>query len=75
MTCRANHAYAVRDGKAEKRGPTGLQVTNDFEISGLRNGKGRAYAAGTITSGGPYLAVDSFLGLQYSALSDPSIIW
>jgi pSer/pThr/pTyr-binding forkhead associated (FHA) protein len=63
-----NHAYSVRNGQTEKRGPTGLQVTNDFEISGLRNGKGRAYAAGTITTGGPYLAVDSFLGLQYSAL-------
>lgn len=63
-----NHAYSVRDGQAQKRGPTGLKVTNDFEISGLSNGQGRAYAAGTITTGGPYLAVDSFLGLQYSAL-------
>ncbi len=63
-----NHAYAVRDGQTTKRGPTGLQVSNDFEIEGLKNGKGRAYAAGTITTGGPYLAVDSFLGLQYSAL-------
>jgi hypothetical protein len=26
------------------------------------------YAAGAITLGGPYAAVDSFLGLQYAAL-------
>lgn len=63
-----NHAYAIKDGVSQKRGPTGLQVSNDFEINGLKNGPGRVYAAGTITSGGPYLAVDSFLGLQYSAL-------
>ncbi len=44
-----------------------LHVENDFEILGLRNGNGRAYASGAITLGGPYAAVDSFLGLQYSA--------
>jgi pSer/pThr/pTyr-binding forkhead associated (FHA) protein len=47
---------------------TGIHVTNDFEIEGLRNGPGRVYAAGAITIGGPYAAVDSFLGLQYAAL-------
>jgi pSer/pThr/pTyr-binding forkhead associated (FHA) protein len=45
-----------------------LHVANDFEIPGLRNGAGRAYAAGAITLGGPHAAVDSFLGLQYCAL-------
>ena len=45
-----------------------LTVANDFEILELRNRQGRLYAAGAITFGGPYAAVDSFLGLQYSAL-------
>lgn len=63
-----NHAYARKGDGFEKRGPTGLDVTPDFEIEGLRNQRGRVYASGTVTSGGPYLAVDSFLGLQYSAL-------
>lgn len=45
-----------------------LHVTNDFEIPGLRNGNARAYASGVMTLGGPYAAVDSFLGLQYAAL-------
>lgn len=63
-----NHAYRVTDGTPVQGGETGLACTPDFEIEGLRNGEGRVYAAGTITTGGPYLAVDSFLGLQYSAL-------
>lgn len=45
-----------------------LQVTNDFEMREMRNGLGRMYAAGVITLGGPFAAVDSFLGLQYSAM-------
>ena len=45
-----------------------MEVSNAFEIEGLRNGSGRVYAAGQVTAGGPYLAVDSFLGLQYAAL-------
>lgn len=44
-----------------------LHVENDFEIKKMRNGKGRMYAAGIITLGGPYAPVDTFLGLQYSA--------
>lgn len=63
-----NHAWRLKDGTAMQGPPTGLRCTNDFEIEGLRNGNGRVYAAGTITTGGPYLAVDSFLGLQYSAI-------
>ena len=46
----------------------GITVTPDYEITALRNGTGRAYAAGQITLGGPQPAVDSFLGLQYAAL-------
>ena len=34
----------------------------------MRNGDGRVFASGVITLGGPYAAVDSFLGLQYAAL-------
>jgi hypothetical protein len=63
-----NHGYRVTDAGPQKGGPTGLRCSNDFEIDGLRNNQGRVYAAGTITTGGPYLAVDSFLGLQYSAI-------
>ena len=59
-----NQAY--HDGVPQTA--TGLACSNDFEIEGLRNGTGRVYGAGTITTGGPYLAVDSFLGLQYAAL-------
>ncbi|MFB2971456.1 FHA domain-containing protein [Aerosakkonema sp. BLCC-F183] len=45
-----------------------LVVADDFEIVDLRNQRGRIYAAGAMTLGGPYAAVDSFLGLQYAAL-------
>ncbi|AFY71031.1 Forkhead-associated protein [Thalassoporum mexicanum PCC 7367] len=44
-----------------------LAVENDFEVAALRNGKGKVYVSGAATLGGPYAAVDSFLGLQYSA--------
>lgn len=44
-----------------------LEVENDFEMKAMRNGKGRMYAAGVLTLGGPYAAVDTFLGLQYCA--------
>jgi pSer/pThr/pTyr-binding forkhead associated (FHA) protein len=42
----------------------------DFEIVGMSNqGVGRLYAAGSITAGNSYGPVDSFLGLQYAALT------
>jgi pSer/pThr/pTyr-binding forkhead associated (FHA) protein len=44
-----------------------INVTNDFEIAGLRNGDGRVYAGGIMTLGGPFAPVDSFTGLQYAA--------
>jgi hypothetical protein len=50
------------------RNPKGrFKVANDFEIIGMENNKGHMYASGAMTLGGPYAAVDSFLGLQYSA--------
>ncbi len=45
-----------------------LTVTNDFELAEMRNDRGRIYAAGAPTLGGPYAAVDSFLGLEYAAI-------
>ncbi|MCH2247772.1 MAG: hypothetical protein MK111_24620, partial [Crocosphaera sp.] len=44
-----------------------LHVENDFEVQKMRNDDGKVYASGIITLGGPYAAVDTFLGLQYSA--------
>lgn len=53
-----------------------FSVSNDFELLEMRSqssegsnvSAGRMYASGAITLGGPYAAVDSFLGLQYAAL-------
>jgi pSer/pThr/pTyr-binding forkhead associated (FHA) protein len=45
-----------------------IAVSNDFEIEGMRHGSARMYAAGAVTLGGPFAAVDSFLGLQYAGL-------
>ncbi len=51
------------------RNPMGrLDVSRSFEVAGTRSGNGRVYAGGSITLGGPYAPVDSFLGLQYVAL-------
>ncbi len=55
-------------GTGPERKMTGITVTNDYEIPGMRHGYGHVYAAGTITANGPYCGVDSFLGLQYVAL-------
>jgi hypothetical protein len=65
-------AYKLTRNRASGRGAeqrlSGIKVTNDFEVHGMRNGNGRVYAAGVVTLNGPYAAVDSFLGLQYAAL-------
>jgi pSer/pThr/pTyr-binding forkhead associated (FHA) protein len=45
-----------------------LTVTNDFELAEMRNDRGYMFAAGAPTLGGPYAAVDSFLGLEFAAL-------
>ena len=60
--------YDLPQNKRASGAYAGITVTNDFEIAGMRNTTGRVYAAGTITSGGPYAAVDSFLGLQYACI-------
>lgn len=44
-----------------------LDVSNDFELQGMRTSKSRFYAGGAMTMGGKYAPVDSFLGLQYCA--------
>jgi len=50
-----------------QRNPKGrLDVSSDFEVYGMENGKGKMYASGIITLGGPYAPVDSFLGLQFT---------
>lgn len=52
-----------------RRNPMGrLDISGSFEVTGTRSGDGRVYASGSITLGGPYAPVDSFLGLQYAAL-------
>jgi len=45
-----------------------LDVDKDFEVRGTENGEGKVYASGSMTLGGYYAGVDSFLGLQYAAL-------
>ncbi|MEY2959779.1 MAG: hypothetical protein RLZZ01_2347 [Actinomycetota bacterium] len=55
-------------GGASKSAHGRLAVEPTFELSGSRSAPGRMYASGSITLGGPYAPVDSFLGLQYAAL-------
>lgn len=45
-----------------------LDVDPTFEVRGTRSDPGRLYASGSMTLGGYYAGVDSFLGLQYAAL-------
>ncbi|MFN0090458.1 MAG: hypothetical protein ACKVWR_09375 [Acidimicrobiales bacterium] len=52
------------------RNPLGrLDVERSFEVRGARSDPGRLYASGSMTLGGYYAGVDSFLGLQYAALA------
>lgn len=46
-----------------------LEVNPRFELVSARSDPGRLYASGSITLGGYYAGVDSFLGLQYAALA------
>ena len=51
------------------RNPSGrFDISNDFELRGMRHGDARMFAAGASTLGGPFATVDSFLGLQYAAV-------
>ncbi|MFE7802050.1 hypothetical protein [Nocardia sp. NPDC057440] len=50
------------------RNPVGrLDVETTFELIGTRSGTGRVYASGSATLGGPFVGVDTFLGLQIAA--------
>ncbi len=44
-----------------------LAVLNNMEVVGMRNGRGRMYAAGAITLGGPLAGADTFLALHMAA--------
>ena len=57
-----HHGGASRNVKGR------LDVERDFELRGTAHGDGRMYASGSITLGGYYAGVDSFLGLQHAAL-------
>ena len=58
------------DHSGAGRNPLGrLDVERSFEVRGTANGYGRMYASGAATLGGYYAGVDTFLGLQYSALT------
>lgn len=58
------------DHSGAGRNPLGrLDVERTFEVRGTRSEPGgRLYASGSMTLGGYYAGVDSFLGLQYAAL-------
>lgn len=50
------------------RNPVGrLDVERTFELRGTRSGVGRMYATGSMTLGGYFPGVDTFLGLQLSS--------
>lgn len=66
------HRYLadLLDHSGAGRNPAGrLDVEPDFEVRGTRNEPGRVFASGSATFGGYYAGVDSFLGLQYAALT------
>lgn len=45
-----------------------LDVERTFEVRGTRSGTGRLYASGSMTLGGYFPGVDTFLGLQLAAV-------
>ena len=53
---------------APKNGLGRIGVSNGFEVEAGRNGLSRLYACGAMVMGGPLASVDTFLGLQYTAL-------
>ena len=44
-----------------------LEIAEDFAVGGMDNRDGLMFASGSITLGGAFAPVDSFLGLQYAA--------
>ncbi len=61
-------ADLLQHGGAQRSDFGRLDVGPTFEVLGTRSDPGRLYASGSITLGGHYAGVDSFLGLQYAAL-------
>ena len=57
------HTYGV-----PKNGLGRIAVSNGFEVEAARHDDARLYACGAMTMGGPLASVDTFLGLQYTAL-------
>ena len=62
-------ADLLDNGGAQRSVYGRFDVTPSFEVAGTRSEPGRLYASGSITLGGYYAGVDSFLGLQYAALT------
>lgn len=62
-------ADLLEHGGAQRSDYGRFDVTPAFEVTGTRSEPGRLYASGSITLGGYYAGVDSFLGLQYAALT------
>jgi hypothetical protein len=62
-------ADLLQHGGAGRNSYGRLDVSPSFEVLGTRAEPGRVYASGSITLGGYYAGVDSFLGLQYAALT------
>lgn len=62
-------ADLLEHGGAQRNAFGRFDVTPSFELAGTRSEPGRLYASGSITLGGYYAGVDSFLGLQYAALA------
>lgn len=59
----------ILDHTGAGKNPLGrLDVERYFELRGTRSEAGRMYAVGSITLGGYFPGVDTFLGLQYAAL-------
>jgi hypothetical protein len=51
------------------RNPLGrVDVEKSFEVRGARSGEGRMYCSGSAAYGGYFQGVDTFLGLQFSAV-------
>lgn len=62
-------ADLLDNGGAQRNSYGRFDVAPSFELAGTRSEPGRLYASGSITLGGYYAGVDSFLGLQYAALA------
>lgn len=59
----------LEDHSGAQRNPLGrLDVERHFEVRGTHSAPGTMYASGSMTLGGYFAGVDTFLGLQYSSL-------